>query len=97
MLMRPFNDNDWMSFAGAEPTDDGRQPMICETENEVIIVDNAGLNIFRTPSQTPMYQLEDAAQGEYHRVKLPYDIALGLACMLTPEAVRDWVVDNGEL
>lgn len=71
--------------------------MICGTKNEVIIINNSWLSIFKTPSQTPIYQLEDTPESEYHHVFIPYDTSLGLACMHTPEAVRDWMVYNWEL
>jgi len=95
MEMKPFTHDDWLGFAGAEPSDDGREPLIGHFEDATVIVDKSGLNLFRTKS-TPMYQLEDSFTSTYHRVFLPFDLALALAVSLTPEALREFDVDTGE-
>lgn len=95
MEMKPFTDEDWLGFAGAEPSDDGRQPMIGHFEEQTVIVDKSGLTLFRTKPE-PMYKPDDYSGSTYHRVFLPFDVALVLAAALTPEALRMFDADSDE-
>lgn len=95
MEMKPFTHEDWLGFAGAEPSDDGREPLIGHFEDATVIVDKSGLALFRTKPE-PMHKPDDYSGTSYHRVFLPYDVAMILACALTPEALREFDCDTGE-
>jgi len=62
--MREFTKNDWYGLCGAEPTEDGRQPMINETDNNLcaqLTVDKTGIQILGTISDEEGTELRDWA------------------------------------
>lgn len=47
ITLREFDADDWLGWAGAEITPDGKQPLIYETDAVTVIVDATGIMVYK--------------------------------------------------
>jgi hypothetical protein len=65
-MMRPFSDLDWCAFAGAEPYEDGRDPLIGEVGAVIVIADRNGISFTwggLAPGSQPEFVLAESLSG----------------------------------
>ena len=86
--MRRFTKNDWYAFAGAEKFEDGREPLIGEYGDLVVIHDASGIQAIVADYENEFFQVESK---NYEYCQTIAEFILSAVEGMTPREMVDYL------